>query len=55
MPKERDIPTDLQPDAADYTFDLDRVLSAVVGLRATAPTDAFTADALGTDREGPAW
>ena len=52
MPKERDIPAELQPDPADYTFDLDRVLSAVVGLRATAPNDAFTASALGTDREG---
>ena len=52
MPKDRDIPSDLQPDAADYTFDLDHVLSAVVGLRATAPNDAFTAGALGTEREG---
>ena len=52
MPKERDIPSELQPDAADYSFDLDHVLSAIVGLRATAPTDAFTADALGTEREG---
>ena len=52
MPKERDIPAELQPDPADYAFDLDRVLSAVVGLRATAPNDAFTAGALGTEREG---
>ncbi len=52
MPKERDIPSELQPDPADYAFDLDHVLSAVVGLRATAPNDAFTAGALGTDREG---
>jgi S1-C subfamily serine protease len=52
MPKERDIPAELQPDPADYPFDLDRVLSAVVGLRATAPNDAFTAGALGTEREG---
>jgi S1-C subfamily serine protease len=52
MAKERDIPAELQPDPADYDFDLDRVLSAVVGLRATAPNDAFTAGALGTEREG---
>jgi S1-C subfamily serine protease len=52
MAKERDIPAELQPDPADYAFDLDRVLSAVVGLRATAPNDAFTAGALGTEREG---
>ena len=47
-----DIPAELQPDPADYEFDLDHVLSAVVGLRATAPADAFTATALGTEREG---
>jgi S1-C subfamily serine protease len=47
-----DIPAELQPDPADYNFDLDHVLSAVVGLRATAPSDAFTAQALGTEREG---
>lgn len=52
MPKEWDIPAELQPDPADYTFDLDRTLSAVVGLRATTPADAFTASALGTEREG---
>ena len=52
MAKEWDIPTELQPDPADYSFDLDAVLSAVVGLRATAPSDAFTASALGTEREG---
>ena len=52
MAKEWDIPSELQPDPADYSFDLDTVLSAVVGLRATAPSDAFTAAALGTDREG---
>jgi S1-C subfamily serine protease len=53
MPKtDWDIPSELQPDPADYTFDLDKVLSAVVGLRATAPADAFTASALGTEREG---
>ena len=47
-----DIPAELQPDPGDYKFDLDHVLSAVVGLRASAPADAFTASALGTDREG---
>jgi S1-C subfamily serine protease len=52
MAKDWDIPAELQPDPADYDFDLDTVLSAVVGLRTTAPLDAFTASALGTEREG---
>ncbi len=52
MAKEWDIPSELQPDPADYSFDLDQVLNAVVGLRASAPSDAFTAAALGTEREG---
>ena len=54
MPKEWDIPAELQPDPADYSFDLDRTLSTVVSLRANAPADAFTAGALGTEREGSA-
>jgi S1-C subfamily serine protease len=43
---------ELQPDPANYLFNLDAVLAAVVSLRATAPADAFTANALGTEREG---
>ena len=54
MPKEWDIPAELQPDPADYSFDLDRALTTVVSLRANAPADAFTAGALGTEREGSA-
>ncbi len=54
MPREWTIPTELQPDPADYAFDLDRVLSAVVGVHASTPADAFTASALGTEREGSA-
>ncbi len=46
------IPQNLQPDPDDYTFDLDVALRAVVGLRANVPADAFTADALGTERSG---
>jgi S1-C subfamily serine protease len=41
-----------QPRAEDYAFDLDRVLQSVVGLRATMPRDAFTAETLGTERAG---
>lgn len=52
MPKNWTIRADLQPDPAHYGFDLEAVLSAIVGLRATAPADAFTAAALGTEREG---
>ncbi len=42
----------LQPKAGDYSYDLDRALSAVVGLRAVVPADAFTAETLGTERAG---
>jgi S1-C subfamily serine protease len=52
VPKDWTIPVELQPDPANYAFNLDDVLGAIVGLRATAPADAFTASALGTEREG---
>jgi S1-C subfamily serine protease len=42
----------VQPKNEDYPFDLDRALQSVVGLRATAPSDAFTAQTLGTERAG---
>ena len=41
-----------QPRAGDYGFDLDRVLSSVVGLHSIIPNDAFSADSLGTERAG---
>ena len=41
-----------QPRAGDYAFDLDRALQSVVGVRAVVPTDAFTAQTLGTERAG---
>jgi S1-C subfamily serine protease len=46
------LPHHVQPKPEDYDFDLDRALEAVVGLRATAPSDAFTAETLGTERAG---
>jgi S1-C subfamily serine protease len=46
------VPPDLQPRPADYAFDLEVALSAVVGLRAVVPEDAFTAEVLGTERAG---
>jgi S1-C subfamily serine protease len=53
MPRtEWDIPTELQPDPADFGFDLDRALSSVVGLKTNVPAHAFTASILGTERLG---
>ncbi len=42
----------MQPKSEDYDYDLDRALSAVVGVRTTIPSDAFTAETLGTERSG---
>jgi len=46
------VPPAYQPRATDFNFDLDRVLSAVVGLHSIIPSDAFSADTLGTERAG---
>ncbi|SFI96728.1 S1C family serine protease [Bradyrhizobium sp. Gha] len=46
------VPPANQPHASDYDFDLDRVLASVVGLHAIIPSDAFTAETLGTERAG---
>jgi S1-C subfamily serine protease len=46
------VPPANQPRVADYSFDLDRVLSSVVGLHSIIPSDAFSADTLGTERAG---
>lgn len=42
----------MQPKPEDYDYDLDRALSSIVGVRTTIPSDAFTADTLGTERAG---
>jgi S1-C subfamily serine protease len=42
----------VQPKPEDYEYELDEALGAVVGLRALVPTDAFTAEILGTERVG---
>jgi len=47
-----EIPSNLQPDAGDYSFDLERALKAVVSLKSYVPADAFTANTLGTERTG---
>lgn len=46
------VPSSVQPQAADYGFDLERALSSVVGLHSIVPADAFTAETLGTERAG---
>ena len=46
------VPSNEQPRPADYAFDLEVAMAAVVGLRATIPEDAFTAQMLGTERAG---
>ena len=54
MPSVSDwkVPSSAQPKAEDYSYDLERALSCVVGLRTIVPADAFTADTLGTERAG---
>src|SRR5246127_1279688 len=47
-----EIPGEIQPKPGDCAFDLDRALSAVLGLRATIPEDAFSAASLGPERAG---
>jgi len=46
------VPPAFQPRADDYGFDLDHVLSSVVGLHSIIPPDAMTAETLGTERAG---
>jgi S1-C subfamily serine protease len=46
------VPQAAQPRAEDYSYDLERALSSVVGLHSIVPPDAFTADTLGVERAG---
>jgi S1-C subfamily serine protease len=43
-----------RPKPEELDFDLDTALSAIVGLRAKVPEEAFTSSFLGTDRQGSA-
>jgi S1-C subfamily serine protease len=54
MPTSSDwkVPPEDRPKPADYDYDLDTAVGAVVGLRAVIPEDAFTAQTLGTERAG---
>lgn len=49
---EWEIPPNLQPDPDDYPYDLEQVLRGIVGLKSYIPSDAFTAERLGTERGG---
>ena len=49
---EYKVSASVQPKPEDYGYDLDRALSAVMGLHAVIPSDAFTAETLGTERAG---
>jgi S1-C subfamily serine protease len=46
------VPAGAQPKPEDYEFDLDRALAAVVAIRSIVPSDAFSAETLGTERAG---
>jgi len=49
---ERAIPYNLQPHDRDWSFDIETALRAIVSVRADVPDDAFSAEALGTERAG---
>lgn len=46
------VPVSARPRPDDYGYDLDAALASVIGLRSLIPADAFTAEALGTERAG---
>jgi S1-C subfamily serine protease len=46
------VPPAAQPRPENYSYDLDRALSSVVGLHALIPSDGFTAETLGVERAG---
>jgi S1-C subfamily serine protease len=54
MPSSSDweMPLTVQPKPEHYDYDLEEALNALVGLRAIVPSDAFTAETLGTERAG---
>src|ERR1700704_4232747 len=51
-PSDWKVPSAVVPKPQDSTYDLDRALGAVVGLRSVVPADAFSAETLGTERAG---
>ena len=49
-----EVPGAFRPRAGAYAFDVEAVLDSVVALQAQVPSDAFTAETLGTERIGNA-
>ncbi len=47
-----EMPNTVQPKPENYSYNLEGALTALVGLRAIVPADAFTAETLGTERTG---
>src|SRR5262245_13395268 len=47
-----EMPHTVQPKPENYSYDLEGALTTLVGLRAIIPSDAFTAETLGTERTG---
>jgi len=47
-----EMPLAVQPKPEHYDYDLEEALSSIVGIRAMVPSDAFTAETLGTERAG---
>src|SRR5262249_12333598 len=52
QPGEWKVPSSVQPKPADYSYDLDHALASVVGVHSIIPSDAFSAETLGTERAG---
>jgi S1-C subfamily serine protease len=50
--KKWSLPQELRPDPATLGFDFEQAARSVVLLRSEVPADAYTADALGTERLG---
>ena len=48
------IPAELQPELDYFDFDLVQVLKSIAALRSEIPADAFSAETMGTKRQGQA-
>src|SRR5262245_3575797 len=52
QPGEWKVPSSVQPKPEDYGYDLDHALASVVAVHSIIPSDAFSAETLGTERAG---